>query len=324
MKKQIKISIIAIILVLGVSISGMAQTLKQLQDSVDDFSKTLAKALPFNSSLGLNWSDAYIGKLVPSTPPHFGVGASFGITTMELPVINAMMENFGYSVPLNIGRMILPAYTAEARIGGIFLPFDLGVKFGYLPPLAIWGKDINFDYLLVGGDIRYKLLDLKLIKISLGAGVNYLRGSISAKVGSDPSIEYDGYTITFNNPEVKLKWQTTSLDFKVQTSFHFFIITPYIGLGGSVAWSKAGYSVDASINNTGSLQDIQDYLNQYGLDGIDISNIGISSVIKNRAFSFRTFGGLSLNLALFRIDFTGLYSFRDKNFGASVGLRFQL
>ena len=328
MYKQLKIKLLVIVLLAGIVFSGFTQTipdLKDLQNGVADFSKELAKTLPFNSSLGLNWSDAYIGKLIPSAPPHFGIGASFGFTTMNLPVMNDLMENFGYSIPFDIGKMILPAYAAEVRIGGIILPFDVGVKFGYLPQLGVWGKNMDFDYLLVGGDLRYKLVDLKILKISLGVGVNHLKGSIIGKVGSSQEIDFGTESITLSNPEVKLQWQTTSLDFKAQASFHFIVITPYVGLGASAAWSKAGYSVDAKIeSSSGDIQDAIDYVNSLGLKGIDLSGKGMESIIKNNAFSIRAFGGLSLNLALFRIDLTGLYSFRDKNFGASVGLRFQL
>lgn len=327
MNKRTKIRILAFLLILGISVSVFAQfpSLDQVQKSVDDFSESLAKALPFNSSLGLNWSDAYIGKFFPSLPPHFGIGGSFGITTMELPVMNKLTEYFGYSIPFDIGKLVLPAYAAEARLGGLFLPFDAGVKFGYLPPLGMWGKNIDFDYMLVGGDLRYKLVDLKLLKLSAGMGVNYLRGSISGKVSSSPTIEYGSETIDLTNPTVKLEWETVSLDFKAQISFSFVIITPYAGLGASYAWSKAGYTVDAGVSNSsGNFQDVIDYINGLGLSGMDISDTGLSSIVKNSAFSFRTFGGLSINLMVFRVDLTGLYNFRDQNFGASVGFRFQL
>jgi len=327
MVKRIRISILVLLLIFGISVSGFAQvpTLAELQRNVDKFSESLAQSLPFNSSLGLNWSDAYIGKLFPSLPPHFGIGGSFGITTMDFPVINNLMENFGYSVPFDLNSMILPAYTAEARIGGLFLPFDLGFKFGYLPQLGIWGTSMEFDYLLVGGDLRYKLVDLKLLKVSAGVGDNYLRGSIAGKVGSIPEITYSSYSITIDNPEVRLKWDSTSIDFKAQVSLHLLIITPYLGLGGSYSWSNAGYSIKASINDSsGNFDNVKEYLKDNGLSGVDISDTGISSIIENSAFSFRAFGGLSLNLALFRIDLTGLYNFRDSNYGASIGFRFQL
>ena len=328
MTKQTKVKILAFFLILGISISGFAQSwpsLEEVQKTVDDFSWELAKSLPFNSSLGLNWSDAYIGKFFPSLPPHFGVGGSFGITTMDLPVMRTLMNYFGYSMPFDIGKLILPAYAAEARIGGLFLPFDVGVKFGYLPPVGLWGQNLDMDYLLVGGDIRYKLLDLKVIKLSVGFGINYLRGGVSGKVGSDQQIEYGTESIILEKPEVNLKWDTVSFDFKTQVSFSLLLFTPYAGVAASYARSSAGYSIDAPVQySSGDMQDVIDYINSEGLVGMDLSDTGISSNINNTAFGFRAFGGVSLNFVVFKLDFTGIYSFRDNNFGGSLGFRFQM
>ena len=332
MNIRIKPLFCAILVLVGVSVSGFAQPvdLKELQKTVSSFSEELAKSLPFNSSLGLNWSDAYIGKLFPSLPPHFGVGASIGLTTMEMPVLKAMANLFDYKLPFDIGKMILPAYAGEARIGGLFLPFDIGFKFGYLPSLGLWGKDIKMNYLLVGGDLRYALLDKKIPpKISLGVGINYLKGGVGGKTGGDTVFDYGSDSITVKSPDVNLDWKTVSLDFKLQVSKTLLIFTPYLGVGLGYAWSSAGYSVSADIEGSSGnpltameKAAIKDYLKGLGLD--DVSENGISSTIDNGAFSFRAFGGLSINLMVFRLDFTALYSFRDRNFGGSFGFRFQL
>ena len=340
MNKQIKLKILVIFLLVLVSFSGFSQTLpdlKNIQKGVVTFSEDLAKSLPFNSSLGLNWADAYIGKVFPSIPPHFGVGGSFGFTTMELPIMKELAGYLGYKLPFDVGKMFLPTYTAEARLGGFFLPFDIGFKFGYLPPVGLWGTNMDMNYLLVGGDIRYALLDGKgkvfLPSISLGIGVNYLKGGVGGKVGSEKEISYAGSrSLILSKPDVNLKWDSFALDFKAQISKSFLIITPYLGLGGSYAWSSAGYSVDATVKDgtTNALVTLADiaainsYLSGLGLEGIDVDSSGISSIIKHSAFNFRAFGGFSLNLMVFRLDFTGLYSFLDKNFGASFGFRFQL
>ena len=325
MKKQYKPLIIAAVLIAGINFSafGQAVDLRDLQKGVASFSQDLSKSLPFNSSLGLNWSDAYIGKLIPSVPPHFGVGGSFGFTTMKLPIVKKLAGYLGYNLPFDTDRMFLPAYTAEGRVGGLFLPFDVGFKFGYLPQVGLWGKDMTMNYLLVGGDIRYAILDGTILpKISVGVGLNYLSGGVGGKVGNSQTINYDSKSITLEKPDVNLKWDTLSLDLKVQISKSFFIITPYLGLGGSYAWSKAGYSVDATV--TGDINDIKSYLSSIGLDSMDVSSAGISSTVKNTDFGFRAFGGFSLNLVVFRFDLTGLYSFLDQNYGASFGFRFQL
>jgi len=334
MNKQLKIGAIALALVLCLAISGFSQTdFRNLQKDVANFSEDLAKSLPFNSSLGLNWSDAYIGKLFPSAPPHFGVGGSFGFTTMDLSSVEKLAGYFGYSIPFSTNKMFLPAYTAEGRLGGFFLPFDIGFKIGYLPPVGLWGSGMNMNYLLVGGDIRYAVLDSSIWpKVSVGIGLNYMDAGVGGKVGSAQMISYGSGSddhVTLEKPDVNLKWNTLALDFKAQISKSFFIITPYLGLGASYAWSSAGYSVDSTIKksdgtslDSAEIAKIKAYLS--GVKGIDISGSGVSSIIDNSAFSFRAFGGFSVNMSVFRLDFTGLYSFLDQNYGASLGFRFQL
>ena len=319
MNKRIKIGFLVVLLILGISFSGFAQmqALSTLQSGVAAFSKTLAESLPFNSTLGLNWSDAYIGQLL-GVPPHFGVGISLGFTTMDLPIIKEMASLLGYSLPINIGKLIFPAYTAEGRIGGFILPFDVGLKVGYLPPVGLFDFDIN--YLLVGADIRYALLEGNVIlpKISFGVGINYFSGGIGHNIGGTKNFNTGGGTVTVNGPDLNLKWDTTSLDFKAQISKSFLIITPYLGIGGSYAWSSAGYELKGNISPTDVLA-IKSFF-----PNIDVDENGMSSMINDSAFSFRLFGGFSINLTVFKIDFTGLYNFRDTNFGGSLGFRFQL
>ena len=315
-----RLKIMAVLLIAGVSFSGFSQAkdLNEIQAIANQFSEELAKTLPLNSSVGLNWSDAFIGKLFPSLPPHFGIGASFGITAMKSGAINDLAGSFGYKVPFDSNSMFLPAYTVEARIGGVVLPFDAGFKIGYLPAVGLWGSNLHMNYLLVGGDLRFALLEKpKFLKISLGIGYNYLKGGIGGS-GIDNYFNCGADSVQLPAPEVDLSWSTKTLDFKTQISMTFAMITPYIGAGGGYAWSSAGYSVKTNI----SQEDI-DIIKGY-LGGIDVNDTGMESMIKNKAPHVRVFGGLSFNLMVFRIDLTALYSFIDKNFGGSLGLRFQL
>jgi hypothetical protein len=293
---------------------------------VASFSEDLAKALPFNSSLGLNWADAYIGKFFPSLPPHFGVGAAAGFTTMDSPGMRELASLLDTELPFGWDKAPLPAYTAEARIGGFFLPFDVGVKFGYLPPVEIFG--IGTNYLLFGWDIRYAVLDKPILpRISVSIGLNYLEGGLSLDMGDAQELSYSGGILTLTDPTAEFTWTTCSLDAKVQISKSFLIVTPYLGLGASYAWSSAGYSIKADITDSSGAID-QDAINAIlelaEVDTIVIDQDGISSIIDNSGFSFRVFGGLSFNLMVIKIDLTGLYNIRDNNFGGTIGIRFQL
>ena len=316
-----RIVLVTLLLIFKVSLSGFAQEtpIADLQRAANRFSSTLAQSLPLNASLGLNWSDAHIGRF-----PRFGVGVSAGFTTIELSEMEALAEIFGFDGLPNMDRFPFPGYAVEARLGGFVLPFDIGFKFGYLPPVGI--GDIDIDYMLIGGSIRYAVLNRPILPtISLGVGFNFLRGSIGGRApasGASFTVDMNGMpqTITIDSrPEVNLHWQTFALDFTAQISRSFLIFTPYLGLGLSYAWSTAGYEVDANISGLDPA-----VITHLRREGIDVSDTGMSSEVDRSDSSIRVFGGISFNMAVIRLDLTGIYSFRDGNYGASVGLRFQL
>ena len=344
MRNRIIVCFFAILL-LGVTNIGFAQQgqqLQEIQEGVVDLAEGISKSLPFNSALGLNWSDAYIGQVFPGSPAHFGAGISVGLTTMEMAPIENLLGYLGSDISLGWSKMPIPAYTVEGRIGGFSFPFDIGLKFGYLPSLAI--SDITLNYLLVGGDIRYAVMDgmtnTARPNLSVGLGLNYLSGGVGASIGGTQEISFDDYftgykyTILLDQPEMNLDWHTFSLDLKAQISKTFSILTPYLGLGGSYAWTSTGYSVNADVRmrrGSGAFNPIGqaeiDTLNRYlqdaGLEPMDIDAKGISSIIENSAFNVRAYGGFSVNLSAFRLDLTGLFNFLDQNLGVSLGFRFQ-
>ncbi|MDR1029706.1 MAG: hypothetical protein LBL76_02395 [Treponema sp.] len=316
-------------LVLGAAVSVFSldsHPIRELQDQVNGFSETLARSLPFNASLGLNWSDAYIGQLI-GVPPHFGVGLSGGLTTMDLGAFEDVADLFGISMPVSTNLMPMPGYTVEGRIGGFILPFDVGLKCGILPPVD-FSEDFRFDYTLVGGDIRYALLKGPILPhVSVGVGLNYLKGGLNTAIkGAGTTFTFGGHNLALSDPEIGFSWETTSLDVKAQISKSLFIITPYLGLGVSHGWSKAGYTVESDLQYDGdpvtgtNLNEIQQAIG----DDLDLTEQGFSSIIKNNGWGFRVFGGLSFNLLVIRLDFTGMYNFLDNKFGGSLGIRFQL
>jgi hypothetical protein len=335
MKRLKKISAVSLLIALCAA-PAFSQTpsLETLQTGVKDFSESLAKSLPFNASMGLNWSDAYIGQLL-DVPPHFGVGMSAGVTTMDVGAFEDLLTLFKAPMPFDFNKMIMPAYTVEGRIGGFILPFDLGVKFGYLPPINVGNMDL--DYMLFGASFRYALLKGNVIlpKISVGVGVNYLKGGLGTTIkGMGVSFAVPGTATTGNadkvlalsDPKLSLEWNTVAVDFTAQVSKSLFIITPYVGVGGSYAKSEAGYRAESKLTYGDASLDA-DAINTIknsvpGLSDLDAN--GFSSIIENEGWAFRAFGGLSLNLLVVKFDLTAMLNFADMNFGATAGVRFQL
>jgi hypothetical protein len=331
-----KSRILLFFFLLGISVSAFSQIINvlELQKSVKNLSEGLAGSLPFNSSIGLNWADAYIGKVIPSLPPHFGAGLSLGFTTMEEPKIKNFISYLGYDIPGNGDKLFIPAYALEASVGGFFLPFDVGFKFGYVPYMEFLNNSVDVESLLLGADLRFALMDGKSSRtkpnLSLGFGFNYLKGGIGTMSASSSMIRFGNQSFSIENPGVKLLWEAFSLDLKLQISKSILLFTPYLGAGVSYDWSSAGYLINAKIAINGSpipessMEYIETFLRLAGIDNMDVSSSGLSSIIDTNAFNARLFGGVSINLFVLKLDLTGLYSFTGNSYGVSIGLRFQL
>jgi len=328
--KLVKKSIALLTLGLALTIpSSFAQSvdISDITSSMDEFAEVLAPALPLNSAIGLNWSNAYIGQLL-GIPPHFGVGTVTGFTTIKAETFGTLLGQLGYP-EFDLGVIPIPVAAVEARIGGFLLPFDLGLKVGLIPDsvgesLSDLAGGLDVDYLLVGADLRYALLkgNILLPTVSLGVGFNYMKGGLSASIGDDQDFSYAGYNITATAPKVGLDWESQSFDVKAQISKGLLIFTPYLGVGASYSTSSAGYYVTSDLG--GDYDEFKAALEAANLP-IDITENGFESTktIEN-VFSARVFGGVSLNILVLRLDFSGLYNVLDGSYGASIGARIQL
>ncbi|MDR1838782.1 MAG: hypothetical protein LBQ93_04245 [Treponema sp.] len=317
--------------------------IEDLQKNADDFLDSLAKSLPFNSTIGLNWSDAYIGKM----PPHFGIGISAGFTTMDYASLGNLMNQFDLNMSFNKASTFekaglpIPGYTIEARIGGIKIPFDFGIKFGYIPAgvfesmLEKFSNKPDFGYqnMLIGADIRFSPLDKKVfpVKLSVGLGFNYMKGEITAALPDTMSYSFSNsgndYEISQTAGQLGIEWRTSTLELKTQVSFPLKFFTPYAGVGISYAFSQAGYRVNSKISvkkngSPASIEDVEGTLKSMGITGV--SDTGFETIKKIPRLNSRAFGGFSFNLAFFRLDLTGMYNIIGGDFGITLGSRFQL
>jgi hypothetical protein len=315
--------------------------LDALQSGLNKFTDSMKQALPFNSTMGLNWSDGYIGQIT-NLPPRFGIGVSGGFTTMNSDSINNLLNSFNLPVDNSLlyeFGLPIPGIILEGRIGGIKFPFDIGLKLGYIPPDIIKtfvdDFDFSYDYMLLGIDLRYSLINRKIFipKLSVGIGINYMQGGIGAPLPVE-DLSYDffdsannkKYKLSFSDEgQFKLDWRTICAELKVQASFPFKFITPYAGAGISCAWSQANYKVTTPklLVEGGSLDDITKIL----LDQLNIKSTDEGFGTENKfiwGLSTRAFGGISINIAFFRIDITGMYEFIGGYLGGTLGMRFQL
>jgi hypothetical protein len=341
--------LLIVLIVILAATSAFSLDFSSFQSAYNEFAQDVATSLPFNTSLGLNWSDAYIGQLF-ALPPHLGVGITLGFTTMPFSAINSVLTALGNSLPseLNFAKQIgmpIPAYTLEARVGGLFLPFDVGVKIGVIPPGAMKSGSFTADYLLAGADLRFALLQERILlpAISIGAGLNVMRGHIALGGMMNGPITLANvqipmgplYDISLTDPTLAFNWETTVVDFKVQISKSLIILTPYVGAAASYALSStAGGGLFSSLtvdDGTGphpptpaDISNIEGYLSGGG-SKVNLNEGGVTVTKSLRgSLAFRVFGGVSLNLLILKIDVGAMYNITSRSIGLSGNARLQL
>jgi hypothetical protein len=350
--------VVVIVMIAVVSTAGFSQDFdtEGLADVFGGFAEGVARALPMASTVGLQWSDAYIGKL-----PHLGVGASVGFASIPLTAVNPVLQEIGMGDLLEIipeeaapffeAGLVgfpLPALVLDARLGGIILPFDIGVKYGWIPEdlnaeIETELEGMEVDYQLFGVDLRYALLEepkgFTLIPdLSVGIGYNYYWGhfalpmeegfanytiDVPSKTGTQT------YTIGMENPKVGFEWESHVIDVKAQLSKTIlWLFQPYIGVGASYGRSKAGGGlfvdgisgdidalIEAANNELGNLEDFGFAL-PADQDGIIVNS-------ELNSWGFRAFGGLGINLFFLKVDASIMYDIIGQSLGAQVGLRLQ-
>ncbi len=353
-----RILILTIVALLFVPVALIAQTtdidFADLEADIQAFADGVASSLPLNASVGLNWSDAYIGQF-----PHFGVGLTVGASTIPFDAATPVLEGLGLTdlatnpdlAPLLQFGMPLPAYAAEARIGGFIIPFDVGVKIGIMPPDWSPGdafpsiaalQNLEMDYMNLGFDVRMPVIEERglIPEVSIGGGYNYLRANIGLvgilggdlNIGTfehpDPNNDQT-WTVSMTDPTVNYEWSANVIDLKAQVSKGLLFFRPYAGVGASVGFGRAGSGFESTLEgiSEAEIAEINEAAALLGSDEVIPELSGTSfylSAPMTGGWSFRAFGGVSINLLIVKLDINAMYDFLAGNYGATVGLRVQL
>ena len=327
-------TIIALVVALAVAVPAFSQIrdFSTYKDGFQSFTDDFAGSLPMNSTIGLNWSDAYVGQLLPI--PSFGVGVTTGVTTIPGSVFTDLLDKLNVDATKGALESIggaglpVPGYAFDARVGGLILPFDVGLKFGTLPGLSI--GDVDVEYQNVGFDVRYAVLDGGLLpKVSVGVGYNHLTGRIATPLGiGDQTISetIGGQTAsaTITDPELAFDWTANVVDFRVQASKSFLIVEPHIGLGATVGNAETNAGLESSVENVTIAGSPASAADLASLTGLDVSNTGIAVNSTANPFTLRAFGGASVNLTVFRLDLGVMYNITSGALGGTFGARFQI
>ena len=310
-----------------------------------DFATGVASILPATASIG-TWSPAYIGQL-----PHFGVGITAGGAFLPYDTMKPILEDLFTTLPSEVAflekmGLPFPAVAIDGRLGGFLIPFDLGVRVGFIPEAAREALgDFNVDYLLIGGDVRFPILkDHGFVPaLSVGAGYTFMRGAVGVPdafgigdtvVDLVPFLGGVQYDLIAAAPDLAFEWQTHAITAKVQVSKNLLIFTPHIGLGAAYGISQAGGGLQSAIQvDTGSgpapisqaqIDAIKARFADLGYAEPELSADGFLVKADASGFSAWVYGGTSINLFFLRLDFSGMYNLIGGGWGASANVRVQL
>lgn len=202
-----------------------------ISTGLDDFTFSLIKTAPSTVSHQNMWASGYIGQLL-DLPPHLGGGVSFGMAQLKTDGLATVFKEMGLTY--DVKNLFLPTLTFDARIGGLLIPFDLGVHGMMIKnPLEINIQETVFsiDYGTVGADVRIPLIKEEgaLPNLSIGAGYAYSKGNAGINVKEGTACVSAGY-------------ESQILQATVQLSKKILIVEPFVGLRGTLSSNKRNWS----------------------------------------------------------------------------------
>lgn len=324
--------LILLTLTLSLTFTGFAQDLDldDFKDQLDKLSDDLSKPVASAATLGLTWSDANIGKF-----PHFGIGVFTGATFLPIDGFSDLVEvvDSGASLPDEVKNipvgLPLPAAGIDARIGGFILPFDIGVKFAMF---SLPVDKVTVDYSLIGGDVRFALLEENLVLPGISLGVGFSRYSSNVLIEGIFDENYqlldapDGLTdLYLDNPDLEFGWTANVIEAKAQISKSLLVITPYAGANLSYGMTEIGGGLKTKVVDSSGDEVAKEEIDAVleALDKSDVNSNGVEVMNEVTGMGLKVHGGLSFNLFLAKIDINASYDVMAKIIGAQVGFRIQ-
>jgi len=311
-----------------------AQDAAALVSGFEGFSDDMAQTLPLASNIGLNWNDASMKGF-----PHFGVGITTGMVIIPSESFDTINQYIGLSAVQDLSEYLgmgapLPVYSIDARLGIPVLPMDVGVKLGVVTPAMrdLAPVDFGFEYNLIGGDVRWTVMEGKAFfpELSFGVGYNHISGAIILDGPASQTIDVSALTganpgdyVEIGTSDIILEWQSEVIDLKAQASMKVLMLNFSAGLGYSYGFSNAGGGFDAELlyNGTTALTPAQ--ITMLSDAGLDVSGSGLSVLSEVEGGTLRAFGGMGVQLAIVKFDLGAIYGIESGTLGVSSNIRVQ-
>lgn len=289
---------------IGDSLGGISNPVSTVLDGMDDMGDNLLDAIPVSQSMQTVYAEAWIGKLIPGF--HFGVGINVSAAKLDVTPIKEVCQAMDVDTKDLPDNLAFPTICGDIRLGGVVFPFDVGfsfVKFDSSKYDSIKSNidPMTFDYLSVGGDVRYALLKGGAFrpKVSVGAGYYFTKGNFS---------------ISEDEADVDISFDSSLFFLEAQASIKALCFVPFIGT--KLMISNASFSWDADANWASILSDNSNNSNLAVAQEWGLLPEHLGDSYSSTAFHPMIYGGLGLDLFILNLTVSGGYDFTS---GLPVG-----
>lgn len=286
---------------------GLKSPFEDTVGNINNFCDDLVDVIPNTQGIQNIYADAWIGKLIPGA--HFGAGVNAGASSIDISAIKKTAQAMDIDtkdIPDTFG---FPTISADLRIGGIFLPFDIGVavmKFDSSKASAVEKAidPMNFDYCVFGGDFRYAILKGGMFKpkVSIGAGYYYTNGSVG---------------ISNDQASASLNFTSESYILEAQASCKLLFLVPFVGTKMIYSKTNIDWKVDAKWNRI---------FDSTAPDYAEMLSVGIlpshfSGESSGSGLHPQVFGGVGFDFFIMSATVSAAYDIKSKIISGAVSAR---
>lgn len=283
-----------------------------VENGLNDFCDDLADVIPNSQTQQNVYAEAWIGKIFPGF--HFGAGVNAGVSALDVSTLKDAALALGVDDVKDINdTLVFPTITVDARLGGIILPFDIGITAMSIDTSKIGAVDeaidpVAIDFFTLGADIRYAIFQGGFMrpKWSVGAGFYYTKG---------------GVDVDDDSAKASLDFKSTTFMVNTQASIKVLCLVPFIG--GRALFSKTSVDWKVKADWASIIAEESDTYYDGVADALTWGILPSSFSGSSSGFSVypQVFGGIGLDLLFLNLTVSGSYDIASKIPSAAVSVR---
>jgi hypothetical protein len=264
---------------------------------------------------------SFIGEPVGySFTPRFEVGIAGGAVLVPLEDIVA-----GTSLDLDIGdldRLPIPAIAAHGKFS--IRRIEIGGKIAGIPEISDKDAGAGISNIIIGGKVRYRLLNFKTFGLKGGASVGgfyeYMNGYVTLTQSDEIDIDVneDGTVdgqIT-NTAGFKTEWNSSTFGGEAQANVQLLIFNIFAGTRLSKSFGKA----ETVLSGTTTITAIDPL---WVDDSVPSATLSITEESKPDGIDTFLYGGVEVKILMLNVTGKIGYNLSNKNYTIDGGVRMQ-